>query len=78
MTVAGVVIETVAGAGPRVAARLLREPGLELRGGDGDHRLAAVFWGTDEAALLALAHRLAGDDAEILAFFPTCLGREDP
>lgn len=71
MLVAGVVIETVEGAAPRVAARLLHEPTLELKGGDGDRRLAAVFSGADGAALEALAERLVQEDAEVLGVFPT-------
>ena len=77
MIVAGVVIETVAGAAPRVAARLLSEPGLELRGGDGDRRLAAVFTGEDGAALEALGERLLRSDEEILGLYPTFVGAED-
>jgi hypothetical protein len=69
--VAGVVIETAAGAAPRVAARLLREPALALQGGDGDRRLAAVFTGESGDALEALADRLVRDDAEVLGVFPT-------
>jgi hypothetical protein len=71
MIVAGVVIETVPGTAPRVAARLLREPGLELRGGDGDRRLAAVFCGDDGAALERLGERLVRCDGDILGIFPT-------
>jgi len=51
--------------------RLLRERGLELHGGDGDRRLAAVFTGPDAAALEALSERLVRDDAEVLGVFPT-------
>jgi hypothetical protein len=43
--VAGVVIETVPGAQARVAIRLARMPGIELAGGDGDRRIAAVWTG---------------------------------
>jgi hypothetical protein len=71
MIVAGVVIETVEGAAPRVAARLLREPALELEGGDGHRRLAAVFIGENAAGLEALAKRLLEDDPEVLGVFPT-------
>lgn len=71
MIVAGVVIETVPGAAPRVAARLLGEPALELEGGDGDHRVAAVFEGPDGAALEALADRLLAGDDEVLGVYPT-------
>lgn len=76
MILAGVVIETVPGAAPRVAARLLREPGLELHGGDGDRRLAAVFTGPDGAALEGFAERLVRADAEVLGVYPTYVGSE--
>ncbi len=71
MIVAGLVIETVPGAAPRVAARLLHEPGLALQGGDGDRRLAAVFTGADGAALEALAERLVRAHEDLLGVFPT-------
>jgi hypothetical protein len=74
MIVAGVVIETAPGAAARVAARLAREPGLEVRGGDGDRRLAAVLTAADGRALAALAERLVRDDAEVLGVFPTFVG----
>lgn len=71
MIVAGVVIETVPGAAPRVAARLLHEPGLDLQGGDGDRRLAAVFTGSAGEALEALAERLVRAFPEVIGVFPT-------
>jgi hypothetical protein len=74
--VAGVVIETAPGAAPRVAARLQLERGLELHGGDGDRRLAAVFSGPDAAALEALSERLVRDDGEVLGIFPTYVAAE--
>ena len=76
MVVAGVVIETAPGAAPRVAARLLREAGLSLHGGDGDRRLAAVFTGADGAALEALAERIVREDADVLGVFPTFVADE--
>jgi hypothetical protein len=72
--VAGIVIETVPGAAPRVAARLLRREGLELQAGDGDHRLAAVWSATDGATLEDFAESLLADDAEILGIYPTFVG----
>ncbi len=71
MLIAGVVIETAPGAAPRVAARLLRERGLELHGGDGDCRVAVVFTGPDAASLEALSRRLVHEHAEVLGVFPT-------
>jgi hypothetical protein len=75
--VAGVVIETVPGAAPRVAARLLAEPGLELKGGDGDRRLALVFTSDGGASLVAFAERLLAADPEVLGVFPTFVADED-
>jgi hypothetical protein len=76
LIVAGVVIETTAGAAPRVAARLRCIAGVELHGSDGDHRLAAVLTGDDGAALEALAERLVEEDAEVLGVLPTYVADE--
>ena len=77
MIVAGVVIETVPGAAPRVAARLLARDGVELQGGDGDHRLAAVLTAADGAAMERFAEEAVGSDPEVLGIFPTYVGEED-
>jgi hypothetical protein len=75
--IAGVVIETVAGAEPRVAARLLRVSGLTLQGGDGQRRIAAVLEGPDGTTLEQLTERLVSFDPEILGVFPTFVADED-
>ena len=75
--VAGVVLETAPGAEVRVAARLAREPGLELVGGDGDRRLAVVWTGASGAELERLTERLLADDADVLGVFPTFVGTDD-
>ena len=75
--VAGVVLETAPGAEVRVAARLAREPGLELVGGDGDRRLAVVWTGASGAELERLTERLLADDADVLGIFPTFVGTDD-
>jgi hypothetical protein len=76
-TVAGVVIVTAPGAGPRVAARLAGEPGLTLAGGDGDARVAAVWEATDGRSLEALAEALLERDADVLGVFPTFVGHDE-
>jgi hypothetical protein len=76
-TVAGVLVLTAPGAGPRVAARLVREPGVTLTGGDGESRIAAVWEGADGATLERLAGQLLADDPEILGLFPTFVGRDE-
>ena len=76
-TVAGVVLLTRPGAGPRVAARLARVPGLTLAGGDGDARLAAVWEGEDGGALEGLAERLLAEDPDLLGVYPTFVGDDE-
>lgn len=75
-TVAGVVLVTQPGAGPRVAARLARVAGLTLAGGDGDARVAVVWEGDDGAALEKLAERLLAEDPELLGVYPTFVGED--
>jgi hypothetical protein len=74
--VAGVVVETVPGAQVRVAARLAREPGIELAGGDGERRIAAVWVGADGAGLERLSERILSQDPEVLGIFPTFVGTD--
>ena len=74
--IAGVVIETVPRR-TRVAARLLHEPGLELHGGDGDRRLAAVLTGQGGEALEALAERLMHAHDEVIGVYPTYVADEE-
>jgi hypothetical protein len=77
MVIAGVLIETAPGAEPRVAARLLRVPGITLHGGDGRHRIAAVVEAESGAALEQITQGLLDGDEEILGVFPTFVGSED-
>ena len=77
MIVAGVIIETVPGSEPRVAARLLRERWVSLQGGDGNRRLAAVLEGESGGTLEELTERLLATDEEILGVFPTFVGDTD-
>jgi len=77
MTVAGLVIETVGGAAPRVAARLLRVAGLEIHGGDGDHRLAAVWTAVGGRSLEETAEQLLAEDPEVLGIFPTFVADDE-
>lgn len=76
-TVAGVIFVTVPGAAPRVAVRLAREPNLELAGGDGESRVAAVWEAPDGATLEALAERLLSSDPELLGVFPTFVAEDE-
>lgn len=74
MIVAGVVIETQPGRAAAVAARLGDVPGLEVRGDDGDRRLAGVWSARSGEALEELAEALVAGDEEILGVFPTFAG----
>jgi hypothetical protein len=76
-TVAGVVLVTRPGAGPRVAARLAAVPGMTLAGGDGDCRVGAVWEGPDGAALEAVAERLLATDPDVLGVYPTFVGDDE-
>lgn len=75
--VAGMVIETVPGRAPAVAIRLAREEGLELVGGDGNQRIAAVWTASSGKSLMQQAENLLEQDDEILGLFPTFMGRAD-
>lgn len=77
--VVGVLIETVPGAEPRVAARLLRLPWVALQGGDGDHRIAAVLEAPGRRSIQDLADQLVALEREVLAVQATFAGSEaDP
>jgi hypothetical protein len=76
ITVAGVLLVTAPGSGPRVAARLAAEPGLSLTGGDGDARIAAVWAAANGATLEGLSERLLASDPEIRGVFPTFVARD--
>jgi len=72
--IAGVIIETTAGAAVTVAARLLKAPGVTLHGGDGRHRIAAVLEIDDGRTLEQWAEDLVRGDERILGVFPTFVG----
>jgi len=76
-TVAGVVLLTAPGAGPRVAARLAGAAGLTLAGGDGDRRVAAVLEAADGRALEALSEALLAEDPEVLGVYPTYVAQDE-
>lgn len=75
--IAGVVIETRPGQGPFVACRLESTPGLAIVGGDGDHRLAAVWSAHSGRELERAVERLIHDDDDILGVYPTFIGLDE-
>lgn len=74
--VVGLMIETVPGRGSAVAERLAARAGIEIVGGDGDRKVAAVWSSPGSEQLLAEAEELLRDDAEILGLFPTFIGKD--
>lgn len=74
--VAGVVIETVPGEAPLVACRLASIDGLELVGGDGSSRLAAVWTAPSGKALEKAVNAVVRDDEQVIGVFPTFIGSE--
>ena len=74
MIVAGLVVETTAGAARSVAARLARVPGLEVPGTDERQRIAVVWSAADGEALERAAEDLVRGDEEILGVYPTYVG----
>ena len=74
--VAGVVIETVSDQAPLVACRLAAIDGLELVGGDGHSRLAAVWTAPSGKALEKAVDALLRNDEQVLGVFPTFIGSE--
>lgn len=75
--IAGMVIETRPGQGPFVACRLESTPGLSIVGGDGDHRLAAVWSASSGRELERAVERLIHDDEDILGVYPTFIGLDE-
>lgn len=76
MVVAGVLITTVPGKAPAVAADLAVEPHLSLVGGDGHERLAAVVRRPSGEELERWAEALVAADERVLGVFPTFVATE--
>ena len=75
--VVGLMVETVPGRAEAVSARLAAVDGLEVVGGDGERKVAAVWAAADSNALSARAEALLRDDADILGLFPTFVGQDE-
>jgi hypothetical protein len=74
MVIAGVLITTLAGKAPFVAASLAQEEGLTLVGGDGHEKIAAVLRRPSGEELETWAERLLQADERVLGVFPTFVG----
>jgi hypothetical protein len=76
MVIAGVVITTVPGKAPFVAASLAQEEGVKLVGGDGRERIAAVVQRATGEELERWAESLVAEDERVLGVFPTFVGAD--
>ncbi len=76
MVISGVLFETVAGKVSAVSSRLAQVQGIEIKGTDGDHKIAVVWRGKHGAALLRAADKLLKSDPDILGIFPTFVATE--
>jgi nitrate reductase NapAB chaperone NapD len=74
MIIAGVVIETVPGRQAAVAERLEGVPGLTIKGGDGQNRIAAVWTAPNAQSLEEAVEGLMDLDEEVVGVFPTFVG----
>ena len=77
MVVAGLVIETLPHKAASVAARLDHCHGLEIRGDDGDRRLAAVWKGKTGEELEKASEEIIATETEVLGIFPTFVGQDE-
>lgn len=75
--VAGVVVETLPGRAPQVVCRLADVAGLEVVGGDGDRRVAAVWSATSARRLERQVEEFVRSEDDVIGVFPTFVGRTD-
>jgi len=77
MIVTGVVIQTVPGRQADVSARLLDVPGLQLKGGNGEDKIAAVWSAETAQSLEEIVEALIDLDEDVLGVFPTFVGEDE-
>lgn len=74
MVIAGVLITTRPGQAPFVAASLGASPFVQLVGGDGNEKIAAVVRRETGEELESWAEELLQEDERILGVYPTFVG----
>ncbi|MGQ9494793.1 MAG: hypothetical protein ACUVRY_00795 [Thermoanaerobaculaceae bacterium] len=77
MVIAGVLIKTLPGAAPKVALQLARESFLQLLGGDGNEKIAAVVQRETGAELEAWASELVETNHSVIGVFPTYVAQDE-
>lgn len=77
MIVTGVVIQTVPGRQAEVSARLLDVPGLQLKGGNGEDKIAAVWSAESAQSLEEIVESLVDLDEDVIGVFPTFVAEDE-
>jgi nitrate reductase NapAB chaperone NapD len=77
MIVAGVVIQTIPGRQADVIARLVDVPGLQIKGGDGRDRIAAVWSAESAHSLEEIVESLVEIDEDVIGVYPTFVGEDE-
>lgn len=76
MIVTGVVIQTVPGRQAEVSSRLLDVPGLQLKGGNGEDKIAAVWSAETAQSLEEIVESLLDLDEDVLGVYPTFVAED--
>lgn len=76
MIVTGVVIQTIPGRQADVSARLLDVPGLQLKGGNGEDKIAAVWSAESAQSLEEIVESLVDLDEDVIGVFPTFVAED--
>jgi nitrate reductase NapAB chaperone NapD len=74
MIVTGIIIQTLPGRQVEVVARLHGAPGLQMRGGNGDDRIAAVWSAETAQELEEIIESLVDLDEDVIGVYPTFVG----
>ena len=76
MIITGVVIHTLPGRQADVSARLLDVPGLQLKGGNGEDKIAAVWSSESARSLEEMVESLVDLDEDVIGVYPTFVAED--
>jgi nitrate reductase NapAB chaperone NapD len=71
------VIQTIPGRQADVIARLVDVPGLQIKGGDGHDRIAAVWSAESAHSLEEIVESLVELDEDVVGVYPTFVGEDE-
>jgi len=74
MIITGIIIQTLPGQQVEVVSRLFGVPGLEMHGGNGDDRIAAVWSAETAQSLGEIVESLVALDEDVIGVYPTFVG----